>query len=321
MMANLKKLLKKTATAACITGGAYLASGAVIYEGALSRWGKINASPEEVLNVPSNMEMYLNNPDYRRADDWYISSCPVETKLVNAVGETLHSEVIRAKEESHLWVVLLHGYSSRPRTMARQGVIFHEMGYNVLLPYMRGHRKSEQNHCTMGYLDCYDIVDWINYIVSMDPDSQIVVMGCSMGGATTMLVTGEELPDNVKCAIEDCGYTNCYTEFAAQIGEILHLPKFPFLDAANAYSKIFYGWDFKNCSPVEAVARSKTPTLFIHGMEDKFVPFEMLYEVYDACSAEKDILEVPDAEHDESCKLHPEIYWPKIKEFLAKYVK
>ena len=320
-MGTFKKILKTTATAACVTGGAYLASGAVIYEGALSRWGKINFDPEEPLNKPETMQMYLNNEDFRKADDWYISSCPVETKLVNAVGETLHAEVIRAKEDAHLWAVLLHGYSSRPRTMARQGVIFNEMGYHVLLPYMRGHRKSEQNHCSMGYFDCYDVIDWINYIVSIDPESQIVLMGCSMGGATTMLVTGEDLPANVKCAIEDCGYTNCYTEFAAQIGNILHIPKFPFLDAANSYSKLFYGWDFKDCSPVEAVSRSKTPTLFIHGMEDKFVPFEMLYEVYDACSAEKDILEVPDAEHDESCKLHPEIYWPKIKEFIAKYVK
>lgn len=319
-MAKVKKLLKTTAKAACLAGGAYLATGAAIFEETLSRWGRINAGPEELLNKPDVMQEYLNSDVFRKADDWYIASCPEETRLVNAVGETLHAEIIRAKEESHRWVLILHGYSSRPRSMARQGVVFHEMGYNVLLPYMRGHRKSEQNHCSMGYFDCYDVIDWITYVVSLDPDAQIVVMGCSMGGATTMLVTGEDLPDNVKCAIEDCGYTNCYTQFAEQIANVLHVPKFPFLDAANLYARLFYGWDFKDCSPIEAVARSKTPTLFIHGTEDDFVPFRMLYEVYDACAAEKDILEVPDAGHDESCKTHPEIYWPKIKEFVAKYV-
>ncbi len=320
-MANKKKLIKSAVICAGTAAGAYLASGAVIFEGALSRWGQINKSPEELLNNPDNMRAYLQDENFRKADDWYINSAPADTKLVNRRGETLHAEIIPAEEESRLWVVLLHGYSSRPRTMARQGVVFHEMGYNVLMPYMRGHRKSEQNHCTMGYLDRFDVMDWINYIASIDPESQIVVMGCSMGGATTMLVTGEELPDNVKCAVEDCGYTNCYDEFKAQIGEVLHLPAFPFLDAANTYSKIFYGWDFKDCSPIDAVRRSKTPTLFIHGIEDAFVPFSMLAEVYDACAAEKDILEVPDAQHDESCRMHPEIYWPKIKEFIAKYVK
>lgn len=319
-MAKFNKILKSACTAAAVAGGAYLASGAVVYEGALSRWGFINSEPEEILNKPENMEMYLRDANFRKADDWYVAANPADTKLVNAVGETLHAEIINAETESHLWAVLLHGYHSRPRLMAKQGVVFHEMGYNVLFPYMRGHRKSEQNHCTMGYLDCFDVIDWINYIVSIDPDSKIVVSGCSMGGATTMLVTGETLPENVKCAIEDCGYSNCYAEFEAQIGETLHLPKFPFLTAANAYSKLFYGWDFKDCSPVDAVARSKTPTLFIHGMEDTFVPFEMLYDVYDACAAEKDILEVPDAKHDESCYAHPELYWPKIKAFLAQYM-
>ena len=320
-MAKAKKLIKHAVIGAGVIGGAYLASGGVIFEGALSRWGNINSKPEEILNDPSNRQRYLKDEIFRKADDWYVASAPEDTELVNRRGETLHAEIIGAEEDSHRWAVLLHGYSSRPRTMAKQGVAFHEMGYNVLLPYMRGHRKSEQKHCTMGYLEKDDVVDWINYIVSIDPDSQIVVMGCSMGGATTMLVTGEDLPENVKCAIEDCGYTNCYTEFAAQIGEVLHLPAFPFLNAANAYSKLFYGWDFRDCSPIDAVARSKTPTLFIHGTEDTFVPYSMLAEVYDACAAEKDILEVPDSAHDESCQNHPEIYWPKIEEFLAKYVK
>jgi hypothetical protein len=43
--------------------------------------------------------------------------------------------------------------------------------------------------------------------------------------------------------------------------------------------------------------------------------------LYEACSAEKDKLDVPDAEHDMSCFLHPELYWPKVDAFVAKYVK
>ncbi|MBQ7687816.1 MAG: alpha/beta hydrolase [Clostridia bacterium] len=320
-MAKAKKALKTAATCAGVAAGTYFAAGALITEGVLSRWGRINSKPDEILNDPGLMRAYLQDENFRKADDWYINAAREELKLVNRRNETLHAELVEAAEESHLWLVLLHGYSSRPRMMAKQGVIFNEMGYNVLIPYLRGHRKSEQNFCSMGYYDKDDVADWIQYIVSIDPTSQIVVMGCSMGGATTMLVTGEDLPENVKCAIEDCGYTNCFEEFKAQIGEILHLPSFPFLNAANAYSRLVHGWDFRDCSPIDAVARSKTPTLFIHGIEDTFVPYSMLAEVYDACAAEKDILEVPDAKHDESCAKHPEIYWPKIKEFIAKYVK
>ena len=320
-MAKMKKVLKGTCIAAAATAGAYLTTGAVIYAGALSRWGYINSKPEEILNEDYNMKKYLNNEYFRKADDWFVASDPTETKLINVKGETLHAEVIRQPEESHLWAVVVHGYSSRPRCMAKQALGFFEDGYNVLFPYMRGHRKSEQKFCSMGYYEKGDVIAWIDYIVSIDPASQIVIIGESMGAATTMLVTGEELPENVKCAIEDCGFTNCQDQFACQIGNVLHLPEFPFLNAANTVSKLFFGWDFKDNSPVDAVARSKTPTLFIHGEEDTFVPYEMMAVVYDACAAEKDILSVPDAEHAEACDVHPELYWPKVREFVAKYVK
>ena len=320
-MACIKKVLKGAGIAAAATAGAYISAGALIYEGALSRWGYLNFKPEEILNEDYNMKKYLNNEYFRKADDWYVASDLAETRLINSKGETLVSEIIRQPEESHLWAVVVHGYSSRPRCMAKQAIGFYEMGYNCLFPYMRGHRKSAQNHCSMGYFERYDVIAWIEYIVSLDPDAQIVIIGESMGAATTMLVTGEELPANVKCAIEDCGFTNCQDQFACQIGNVLHLPEFPFLNAANTFSKLIMGWDFKDNSPVDAVARSKTPTLFIHGENDTFVPYEMMAVLYDACAAEKDIISIPDAEHAEACDVHPELYWPKVKEFVAKYVK
>ncbi len=319
-MSKNVKCIKKALTAAAIGAGAYYGVGGLLCFGVLSRYA-VNKAPEESLNDPTNMHRYLNDENYRLADDWYIANTPATKSIVNRSGKTIHAEVIYAKNPSNLWVVLNHGYTSRPRSMALQGRHFSELGYNVLMPYMRGHRLSEHNYCSMGYFDRYDVCDWINYIVSMDNDAKIVIMGCSMGGAITMLVTGEELPDNVKCAVEDCGYTSCYDEFGEQITNITHLPKFPFLNAADSFSKAFLKFGFLECSPINAVANSKTPTLFIHGEEDTFVPFWMRDYLYEACSAEKDKLDVPDAEHDMSCFLHPELYWPKVDAFVAKYVK
>ncbi len=319
-MSKNSKCLKKALTAAAVGVGAYYGAGGLLCYGVLSRHA-VNKAPEESLNNPTNMHRYLNDENYRLADDWYIANTPAAKSIVNRSGKTIHAEVIYAKNPSNLWVVLNHGYTSRPRSMALQGRHFSELGYNVLMPYMRGHRISEHKYCSMGYFDRYDVCDWINYIVSMDSDARIVIMGCSMGGAITMLVTGEELPDNVKCAVEDCGYTSCYDEFGEQITNITHLPKFPFLNAADSFSKAFLGFGFEECSPINAVANSKTPTLFIHGEKDTFVPFWMRDYLYEACSAEKDKLDVPDAEHDMSCFLHPELYWPKVDAFVAKYVK
>ena len=38
-----------------------------------------------------------------------------------------------------------------------------------------------------------------------------------MGAATVMMATGEDLPANVKIAIEDCGYTSVWDEFEMQL--------------------------------------------------------------------------------------------------------
>ena len=319
-MACLNKVLKNTVIAAGALTGLYYGVGGVLCVGALGR-PALNRKPEEALNDPGMLKRYQTNEIFRKADDWYMANTPNEVTLVNTAKQTLHAELIRAKTDEHKWVVLNHGYSSRPRTMALQGVHFYENGYHVLFPYLRGHRKSEQFFTTMGYYERYDVAAWIRYIVSIDPEAQIVVMGCSMGAATTMLTLGETLPQNVKCAVEDCGFTNCREQFTEQIANILHVPPFPFLNAANSFSKLFLNWDFKECSPLKAIERSVTPTLFIHGEEDHFVPYDMFPQLYEACNAEKDYLSVPGAGHDLSCYKQPEMYWEKVDAFVSKYVK
>jgi len=319
MSDGAKKAVRGIATAAAVTGGLYLGVGAAICEAVLSR-PAVNKEPDEMLANPEKLNYYYNHEHFRKADDWFFTTNPADTTMVNDKGVTLHCNIIENEKPTHKWAVVCHGYTSRPRWMAMQAKHYNEKGFNVLLPIMMAHRTDKRRHTSMGYYEHLDVVSWIEYIVAKDPEAEILVHGCSMGGAITMLVTGEKLPSNVKVAVEDCGYTSAWDEFSAQIGEIMHLPRFPFLYAANTISKYALKWDFRKCAPIEAVARSVTPTFFVHGMNDTFVPFEMLEKVYEACSAEKEMLEIPDAEHDMSCMLHPELYWPAIDKFTEKYI-
>ena len=314
-----KTIIKHTAAAAAIGTGTLLAAGGIICEGVLGRM-YLNHGPAEPLNDPGNLRRYLTVPTYKEADDWFVAACPRDTVLLTEKNERIHANIIKTEHTSHKWAVLVHGYSSRPRTMAKQGYHYAKMGFNTLFPFMRGHRNDEHRHTSFGYYERYDVIEWIHYIISCDPEAEILVHGCSMGAATTMLVTGEPLPENVKCAVADCGFTSAWEEFDEQIGQILHLPSFPFLPAANLFSKLFLGWDFKQCSPVNAVAHSTTPTLFIHGEDDTFVPYRMMDVLYRNCSAEKDQLSVPGAKHDESCEKSPQLYWEKTDAFIGKYM-
>jgi fermentation-respiration switch protein FrsA (DUF1100 family) len=124
-----------------------------------------------------------------------------------------------------------------------------------------------------------------------------------------MMATGEELPANVKVAIEDCGYTSIWDEFEMQLKQLYNLPTFPVLNAASAVCKIKAGYMLEEGSCIKQVKKSKTPTLFIHGNLDKFVPFDMLEKVYEAANCKKQKLVIEGAAHAESASVNPELYW------------
>ena len=319
-MKKATKALGITALAAATAAGAYVGTGGAILYGILSKKA-CNKHPEELLHAPGNMKRYLKDENFREADDWFCKLNPEDTVLVNKKGEKLLSKIIPSESFSHKWLIAVHGYTSRPRAMARQAIHFHKNGYNCLLPCQRAHRNQEKQFSTMGYYERYDIISWIKYILSADPDAEIVLLGISMGSATVMLATGEVLPKNVKCCIADCGFSNCMELFRGSIQKTAHLPPFPFLYAADSFAKIFLHWSFADCSPVDAVARSETPTIFIHGEKDYVVPFWMMEMLYEACSAEKEKLAAPDSGHDEVCANFPELYWERVDSFVGRYVK
>ena len=196
---------------------------------------------------------------------------------------------------------------------------FYKKGYNVLVPDLRCHGLSEGNYIGMGWHDRLDIIDWINYIIDKDDSSKIILFGTSMGAATTMMTTGENLPSNVKLAICDCGYTSVWDEFEYQLKENFKLPKFPVLYATNTVCKVIANYDLKEASSIKQIEKSKTPTLFIHGTNDTYVPFYMLDEVYEAENSEKEKLEVEGAVHCGSVNTNPELYWNTIDNFIDKY--
>ena len=241
--------------------------------------------------------------------------------LTSRDGLTLHALYVPQAETSHRYVVGCHGYGSIPQLMSNSTIKFYEMGFNILAPAARAHELSEGRYVSMGWLERLDIVDWANALAERDPEAEIVLYGISMGGATVMMTAGEELRSNVKCIIEDCGYSSVWDEFAGQLDELFGLPTFPVLDAASLVSQVRAGFGFKEASAVEQLKKASVPMLFIHGEDDTFVPYWMLDVVYEACaSPEKERLSVPNAAHGEAASVDPDLYWSTVESFLAKYM-
>lgn len=232
----------------------------------------------------------------------------------------LHAYEITNVQDSDIWATIIHGYSGQGKDMTYYAQQFYNRGYNVLVVDLRGHGQSQGDYIGMGWHDRLDIIDWANYLIGKNPNCKIILYGVSMGGATVMMTTGENLPDNIKVAIEDCGYTSIWDEFKMQLKDLYNLPTFPVLNSASSVCKIKAGYKVEEGSAIEQVKKSKTPTLFIHGNLDSFVPFEMLDKVYQAANCKKEKLVIEGATHAESASVNPELYWNTIDRFIEQNI-
>ena len=239
--------------------------------------------------------------------------------MKNKDGYRLHAYEIN--QTGNKWVIVVHGYISEAKNMAEVANHFAEQGYRVLVPDLRSHGQSEGDSIGMGAWDSEDIVEWSKYILKQDSSASIALYGVSMGASTVMMASGnEQLPDAVKVAVEDCGYTSVWDEFRGELKEQFGLPPFPLLHTASWLSRQEYGWDFREASALEQVKKCTLPMLFIHGDADTFVPTWMVYPLYEAKPEPKELWIVPGATHAMSYKDYPQEYTEHVKKFVGKYI-
>ncbi|MBP2099662.1 alpha/beta hydrolase [Enterococcus rivorum] len=217
--------------------------------------------------------------------------------------------------------ILAHGYMGNAETMSSFAKMYHEWGYNVLVPDARGHGKSEGKYIGFGWPERKDYLQWIDKVIEVNgKEAPITLYGLSMGAATVMMTSGEKLPKNVKAIVEDCGYSSADAELAYQLKDMFGLPKFPLVQVTSLITKIRAGYFFGEANAVAQLKKNKTPMLFIHGDADKFVPFSMLTAVYEATDAPKEKYVVPGAGHAKAYSKDKEKYKEKVASFLEKYM-
>lgn len=270
-----------------------------------------------------NVEFESMKYHYPHIATWIDSIKPKmsDTIITNAEGLRLFARYLKYDSVRSNTAIIIHGYKSNSISMLHIAYMFHhDLHYNVFLPDLQSHGRSEGDEIQMGWKDANDVAEWINVSNGIfGQNSNTVITGISMGGATTMMLSSKELPNNVKCFIEDCGYTSVWDEFKSELKKQYHLPPFPLLYTASIASKMIYGWGFREASSIECVKASNKPILFIHGDNDTYVPTEMVYPLYEAKTEPKDIYLSPGSAHADSYRDNPAAYTLKVREFLDKY--
>lgn len=254
--------------------------------------------------------------DYPESKEWVDSLQAInalrDTFVMMPSGERHHAFFV--DRGSRRTAIVVHGWRDcaiKYFWLAR--IYERELGYNVVMPELHACGESEGRAIQMGWKDRLDVKHWMELFMT----DTMAVHGVSMGAATTMMLSGEEMPKGINDLrfVEDCGYTCVWDEFAGQLKEQFGLPAFPLMHTTSLLCKLCYGWSFDEASPLKQVKKCPYPMLFIHGDKDTFVPTWMVHPLYDAKNGSKGIWIAEGADHALSYKTNKERYVAVLRLF------
>lgn len=234
-------------------------------------------------------------------------------------GALLAALCLRQPEESGKWVLLLHGYTSGKEAMLSYAEKYFSAGYSVLIPDQRAHGESGGEYCTMGCLESLDTLKWTESIVRLSPSAEIVIHGVSMGAAAALMAAADGVNENVAVIISDCAFSSLSEIAEYQLSERLGRAAALLAPGCSTITKLRIGCSWRDISPLAAVASNITPTLFIHGAADAFIPVKTAHELYSAATGEKELCIIENAAHAEAMYKDTEKYWTAVFNFIEKH--
>ena len=261
-------------------------------------------------------EEYSYGAELKNESEW-IEKNSDKIQIKNSEGKMLTALEIKNEHISHSYIVICHQYGGSPQSMEEYAKHFYELGFNIILPYMRGHGDSAYKNISFGWQDSADIVNWVDYIAEKDKKSRIALFGVSMGANAVTLAASEEMPENVRFVIAD----SCYISMDALIKEYVKTQTgFSSLvtkTLVSVFSKNKMGVPFKDADTIAKVREIELPILFINGENDTVVPPLISKKLYENCEAEgvEEVI-VENGVHGNNLQADKETYWANIDAFL-----
>ena len=313
--------------ATLVIGNYFINYALVPNQGAQEREPVVEVLPEGVESQEETLESMIQTNRSREdqvAEEWYaeMSSTKEKVLLTSQDGLELVGHTFLQEEETNHWAVLSHGYQATEESMHTTARRYYEEGYNVLTYDQRAMDESEGQYITMGINESEDLIIWLQELLEKHPQAEIVTHGVSMGAATVLMASGQaDFPDAVKAVIADCSYSSVWGVFESELYQRFQLPDFPFLHMAGIVGIPRVGINLFGTEGdvVYYTSQSTTPTLFIHGTADDFVPYPMVHELYDAYSGEmQELYTVEGAGHAEAEYMEPDAYYQTVFDFVEQ---
>ncbi len=190
-----------------------------------------------------------------------------------------------------------------------------EAGFNVLLFDPRSTGLSGGNRYGFGYFESQDLQYAVNFLSDQKDVSEFGVLGRS-AGATAGLLAGLEDP-RIDAVVADSPYAN------------LRLASKDFGDySRNSFLQTFFpvymfslrltlGIDiYGKTNALERIKEMEAASYFIHGKADEAVGHQNSVKLYERKPSKKQLWLVPETDHVQAYKNHPEEYAQKVVDFF-----
>ncbi len=218
-------------------------------------------------------------------------------------------------------VIVLHGIGDSRGSGAGFAPMFLTEGYAVLAPDSRAHGESGGKFVSYGLLEKYDVLAWTRWLRGRGC-RRIYGLGESLGAS--ILIEASALEPVFGAIVAECPYADLREIAEYRMGQVL--PAFAATPIAKLavtggilYARAVERIDFDQASPMRAIARSSTPVLLIHGLDDARTPPEHSRRLA-AVHPERDRLWLPPrAGHTEAAAAYPAEFRSRVLGWFAAH--
>ena len=219
-------------------------------------------------------------------------------------------------------VILLHGVADNREGVLGYAELFRQKGYAVLLPDARGHGLSE-GIASYGLKEAGDVHEWGDWLAAQVHPRCLFGLGESMGAAILLQSLATEprfcavVAESPFSDFRDAAYdqTARFVGAGPWLGATLFRPA---IDMGLIYARWRYGLALEDASPRNAVARTRTPVLLIHGLSDVNLRPDQSHRIVTARADRQaiELWEVPGAVHCQARSVAPKEFDRRVLEWF-----
>lgn len=265
-------------------------------------------------------EEYSYGERLKDSSEW-VSEKSEKIEIENSEEKKLTALKIKNEHISHSYVIICHQYGGSPYSMEEYAKHFYDLGFNVVLPYMRGHGESPYKNISFGWKDKTEVVEWVDYIISNDEKARIALFGVSLGANAVTLAAAEALPENVRLVISDSCFTSVEDLIKEYIKNETCFSTLINVNLTSAFVKNKMDASLKDTDTIKALEDIELPIMFINAENDTVVPPLLSKRLYENCEAEgvEEVL-IENGTHGKNLEADKEAYWANIDMFVLNNI-